>query len=78
MVHEDLHDIPDFNMDGGDVHDACAGSLASNAWDDEVSILNVTTKSFAAGERGWVGRTVKVRAVAGRWCIFEEVKADAA
>ena len=42
-------------------------------WDEEVSILNVTTKSFGAGGRGWVGRTVKLRHVAERWCHFEAV-----
>lgn len=40
-------------------------------WDEDVSILNVTTKSFGAGERGWAGRTVKIGQVAGRWCRFE-------
>ena len=45
----------------------------SSAWDEEVSILNVTTKSFGMGERGWVGRTVNLRTVAARWCIFEAV-----
>ena len=44
----------------------------SNPWDEEVSILNVTTKSFGAGGRGWVGRTVTVRRVAERWCVFEQ------
>lgn len=44
---------------------------AQSLWDEEVSILNVTTKSFGAGERGWVGRTVKLRTIAERWCTFE-------
>lgn len=44
----------------------------SDPWEEEVSILNVTTKSFGAGERGWVGRTVKIRRVAERWCHFEK------
>lgn len=48
-------------------------STTANSWDDEVSILNVTTKTFGAGERGWVGRTVKIRAIAGRWCTFERL-----
>lgn len=39
-------------------------------WDQEVSILNVATKTFGAGERGWVGRTVKLRVIASRWCVF--------
>ncbi|KAK1823584.1 hypothetical protein LTR12_001995 [Friedmanniomyces endolithicus] len=42
----------------------------TSIWDEEVSILNVTTKSFGAGERGWVGRTVKLRTIAARWCTF--------
>lgn len=45
-------------------------------WDQEVSILNVTTKSFGAGERGWVGRTVKLRTVAERWCTFESINSS--
>ncbi len=44
-----------------------------SVWDEEVSILNVTTKSFGAGERGWVGRTVKLRTIAARWCSFSTV-----
>lgn len=45
-------------------------------WEEEVSMLNVTTKTFGAGERGWVGRTVKIRAIAQRWCRFESVPAE--
>ncbi|WPH04388.1 Hypothetical protein R9X50_00727900 [Acrodontium crateriforme] len=41
-------------------------------WDDDVSMLNITTKSFGAGERGWVGRTVKVRTIAERWFWFRD------
>ncbi|KAM0717234.1 hypothetical protein Q7P37_007086 [Cladosporium fusiforme] len=41
-----------------------------NPWDEEVSILNVTTKSFGAGGRGWVGRTVTLRRIAERWFLF--------
>jgi len=44
--------------------------IPSSVWDEEVSILNVTTKSFGAGERGWVGRTVKLRTIAERWFHF--------
>jgi len=43
-----------------------------DAWDEEVSILNVTTKSFGAGRRGWFGRTAKIKRVAERWCTFEQ------
>ncbi|TKA33604.1 hypothetical protein B0A50_00440 [Salinomyces thailandicus] len=47
-------------------------SPPESIWDEQVSILNVTTKNFGAGERGWVGRTVKVRDIAGRWCRFQK------
>jgi hypothetical protein len=40
-------------------------------WNQQLPILNVTTKSFGAGERGWVGRTVLARRIAARWCVFE-------
>lgn len=53
-----------------------AQQLVMSVWDEELSILNVTTKSFGAGERGWVGRTVRVRDVAGRWCHFEKMSRD--
>ena len=42
----------------------------TSPWDEEVSILNVTTKSFGAGGRGGVGRTVTIRKIAERWCTF--------
>lgn len=42
-----------------------------SVWDEEISILNVATKTFGAGERGWVGRTVKLKAIASRWFVFE-------
>lgn len=48
-------------------------SASQSIWDEQVSILNVTTKSFGAGERGWVGRTVKLRTIAERWCTFEKL-----
>lgn len=44
---------------------------AKDIWEEQLAILNVTTKSFGAGERGWVGRTVQVRRVVERWCVFE-------
>ncbi|GAB7338584.1 hypothetical protein MBLNU457_5324t1 [Dothideomycetes sp. NU457] len=43
-------------------------------WDQEVSMLNVTTKTFGAGSRGWAGRTVSVRRIAGRWCRFTTIR----
>lgn len=43
-------------------------------WDEDVSMLNITTKTFGTGERGWVGRTVKIRQVAERWCVFRKLE----
>ncbi|KAM0713128.1 hypothetical protein Q7P35_000580 [Cladosporium inversicolor] len=50
--------------------DAVPATSSVDPWDEEVSILNVTTKSFGAGGRGWVGRTVTIRRIAERWCVF--------
>jgi hypothetical protein len=49
-------------------------TLGADLWNEEVSILNVTTKSFGAGGRGWVGRTVTIRRVAERWFAFSEFR----
>lgn len=62
-----------------DEHAAGGVEVASHdPWDQEVSILNVTTKSFGAGERGWVGRTVKVKTIAKRWCKIESLSTSEA
>ncbi|KAK7538099.1 uncharacterized protein J3D65DRAFT_552077 [Phyllosticta citribraziliensis] len=45
--------------------------ISEYPWSEQLSILNVTTKSFGVGSRGWAGRTVSARAVAERWCRFE-------
>lgn len=55
----------------GDEENAPNVSTDGCPWDEEVSILNVTTKTFGAWGRGWVGRTVKIRTIAERWCKFE-------
>ncbi|CAK4031398.1 Hypothetical predicted protein [Lecanosticta acicola] len=44
-------------------------------WDEELSILNVTTKRL--GEMS-VGRTVKAKTVAQRWCTFDRVSSHEA
>lgn len=64
--HEEEH------ADGGYDVDAETVPLPplTSPWDEEVSILNVTTKSFGAGGRGWVGRIVTIRKIAERWCTF--------
>jgi len=71
-------DVPDVDfMAEGQKPPAEERPVPQSLWDEEVSILNVTTKSFGAGERGWVGRTVKFRSIAERWCRFETLPAGA-
>jgi hypothetical protein len=43
----------------------------TNPWLEEVSMMNVTTKSFGAGGCGWVGRTITIATIAQRWCSFK-------
>jgi hypothetical protein len=43
-------------------------------WDQHVPILGSGGKF--SGQRGWVGRTVGVKRVIGRWCRFEKVAGD--
>jgi hypothetical protein len=43
-------------------------------WEQHVPILGSGGKF--AGQRGWVGRTVGVRRVVGRWCRFERIDGD--
>jgi hypothetical protein len=45
----------------------------ATAWDEDLSMLNVTTKRL--GELS-VGRTVKARVVAERWCTFERLQSS--
>ncbi|KAK3678030.1 hypothetical protein LTR78_002125 [Recurvomyces mirabilis] len=74
-----LPPIPDADVgterphDEGDFADRNEPALTGGPWEEEVSILNVTTKSFGVGERGWVGRTVKLRAIVSRWCTFDDL-----
>ncbi|KAF2166103.1 hypothetical protein M409DRAFT_55445 [Zasmidium cellare ATCC 36951] len=42
----------------------------TSPWEEELPILNVTTKRL--GELS-VGRTVKIKSVAERWCFFEKM-----
>lgn len=60
---------------GMEAEETALQSGGHDIWDDEVPILNAATKTFGvAGERrGWLGRTVRLRDVAGRWFAFEEL-----
>ena len=82
-----LAEVPmgnDLDMSGSDLVDEHVspstsnedprGSRSPNSWDEEVSILGSTMRSFGTGERSWVGRTVTIRQIAERWCDVEEAQ----
>lgn len=54
----------------GTIEASSTNTQSSNPWDEELSVLNVTTKRL--GDLS-VGRTVKARTVACRWCTFEQM-----
>ncbi|OQN97307.1 hypothetical protein B0A48_16371 [Cryoendolithus antarcticus] len=64
--------LPTTNVDGDGEPVEQSPIPLTDPWDQEVSIFNVTTKSFGPGGRGWVGRTVQIRRIAERWCTFEQ------
>ncbi|KAI9821754.1 MAG: hypothetical protein M1827_002335 [Pycnora praestabilis] len=47
------------------------GSEQIDLWEEQVPLLNGTFRGLNGEGRGWVGRTVKIRSVAERWCVFE-------
>jgi hypothetical protein len=45
-----------------------------NIWQEQVPVLNTTTKTFGnLGDRGWMGRTVKIIDIASRWCTVQSL-----
>ncbi|KIW00478.1 uncharacterized protein PV09_08001 [Verruconis gallopava] len=67
MLDDDETPMPFLGHDTGMQSEAAHQDL----WDEEVSILNISTSTFGAGARGWAGRTVKIKAVAERWFTFD-------
>ncbi|KAF2838971.1 hypothetical protein M501DRAFT_1058219 [Patellaria atrata CBS 101060] len=65
---EELGEETDYVMAGANTQ---AQIATNDPWQQQLAILNVTTRTFGASERGWVGRTVKAKMVAERWCRFE-------
>jgi hypothetical protein len=63
---EAMHEAGEYQLEAGEPE-----IDQQDPWEEQVAILNVTTKSFGAGESGWLGRTVKIRGVVERWCVFE-------
>lgn len=52
----------------------------ADPWEQEVSILNVSSRRFGSGsgERLWAGRTVKAKRIAARWFRFQGLDHDRA
>jgi len=59
----------DLRIDNNDMEEE-AEHIVDNPWEQQIPILNITTKNFRPGDSGWVGRTVTIRMVAERWCTF--------
>jgi len=73
--HEDKRMSESADAVTGEATEAGVASTV-DPWEEEVSMLNITTKTFGAGDRGWVGRTVKIRTIAERWCRFESLSGE--
>jgi len=56
-------------IDNNDMEEE-AEHTVDDPWEQQIPILNVTTKNFRPGDSGWVGRTVTVKTVVERWCTF--------
>lgn len=75
---EEEEEQVDAMIRGGDRdrdRDDRAEAEEEDPWEQEVSILNVSTRKFASGssDRVWAGRSIKVRRIAGRWFRFDTI-----
>ncbi|KAH0562290.1 hypothetical protein GP486_003008 [Trichoglossum hirsutum] len=46
------------------------GGVGESVWDEQVPLLSGTLRGFGGEEKGWTGRTVMIRRVLERWCVF--------
>ena len=70
---EQMH-LGEGRIGGRHVADEDERSDAIDPWEQRIPILNSTTKTFGgAPERAWLGRTVRIADVIGRWCNFERL-----
>jgi hypothetical protein len=67
----------DVDMNNGemDEDDHNTTQKEEDPWDQEVAVLNVSTRRFGShsGERAWAGRTVKAKRIAARWFRFQKL-----
>ncbi|KAI9787204.1 MAG: hypothetical protein M1839_003439 [Geoglossum umbratile] len=54
------------------------GGWGTSVWDEQVPLLSGTARGFGGGEKEWTGRTVEIKRVLERWCIFSEDGQDTA
>ncbi|KAI9786576.1 MAG: hypothetical protein M1835_003020 [Candelina submexicana] len=52
------------------------GDLESEPWEEQVPLLNGVLRGLGAEGRVGAGRTVKIRRVLERWCVFRTYKVD--
>ena len=62
----------DVTMHDGQAEGPEGPNRLADPWDEMVPILSTTLRLSGSGERSWVGRSVKVRQIAARWCSFED------
>lgn len=70
VYEHDDHEIHDASSPIGDEDEDI------DPWDQDIPLLNSTTRSFGAGSRAWAGRTVTPRQVVARWCVSEDWPAE--
>ncbi|KAI9724011.1 MAG: hypothetical protein M1812_000729 [Candelaria pacifica] len=51
-------------------------NLESEPWEEQVHLLNGTLRGLGTEGRGWAGRTVRIRRVLERWCMFRRYEVD--
>ncbi len=54
----------------GDMGDSFDADVEIEPWEEQVPLLNGALRSLGIEGRGWAGRTVKIRRVLERWCVF--------
>ena len=65
--HSDV-DMGDMGAGRGPAEQADDGVEDDDPWEEEVPVLNATTRAFGTEQKVLRGRKVKIKHVVGRWC----------
>jgi hypothetical protein len=60
------------------VQEGDGSGVSKCVWDEQVPLLSGTVRGSGSEEKGWTGRTVKIKRVLERWCLFSEDNQDTA